>query len=374
MGGGGTGIPHIANDPNLQADEAQVAAYFFGGFRVEAQGEVIQLTGTRVARGLLAYLFLNPDRHHLRTRLAGMFWPDATEAQARQRLRSALWKIRTSFSDSGIEVLDQHPEWVAVAEGVAIWVDVVAYRQLVASTGLSDSAIPGLLMAADELYRGDFLPGHYEDWVFEEQEELRSLHRELLRQLMKFRESEGRYEQSLLIAQRMLAITQLDEATHRDVMRLNAILNRPEDANRVYRGLKGLLKYELGTEPSQETERLADDIARQVESVLSARRSSDWSRAPVFVARQNERNHLIERLESVIGGHGSIVLVEGPPGVGKSSLLEQLGEDAKWRNVEVVWGNYRDRSTEAFEALRSALEASLTPLRVAQSTTAVNTV
>ena len=224
------------------------------------------------------------------------------------------------------------------------------YRQLVSQSAPSEAAIPGLLMAADELYRGDFLPGHYEDWVFEEQEELRALHRELLRQLMKFRESEGRYEQALLIAQRMLGIEKLDEATHRDVMRLNAILNRPEDANRAFRELKGLLRYELGAEPSPETERLADDIARQVESSLSARRSSDWSRAPVFVARQSERNHLIERLESVIGGRGSLVLVEGPPGVGKSSLLEQVSEDAKWRNVEVVWGNYRDRSTEAFEA------------------------
>ncbi len=303
-----------------------------------------------------------------------MFWPEVSEQQARTRLRTALWKIRTGFADAGVTILDQHPDWVGVSDGVELWVDTVEYRRIVATVDKTRRIQPDLLMQADELYRGDFLAGHYNDWVFQEQEHLRATQLDLMRRLMKVRESEGRYERALLLAQRVVAFDQLDEASHRDVMRLNAILRRPEEAQRAYRIMKGILRHEMGADPSAESSQLAADIARQAEGDLGIMRSSDTSRAPVFVARSRERSLLIERLETVRAGRGSVVLVEGPAGVGKTSLLNQVAEDAKWRNVEVVWGGYQDRSAEAFEGLRAAIEAALTPLRIQQLKTVVDDV
>ena len=43
----------------------------------------------RPAQSLLAYLLLNPVAHR-RERLAGLLWPDSTEANARRNLRQAL--------------------------------------------------------------------------------------------------------------------------------------------------------------------------------------------------------------------------------------------------------------------------------------------
>src|SRR3712207_4831573 len=56
-----------------------------------------------------------------------------------------------------------------------------------------------------------------------------------------------------------------------------------------------------------------------------------------FVGRQDERERLRDLLVDVAGGRGRAVLVEGEPGIGKSSLLaagltgaRALGCDAAW--------------------------------------------
>ncbi len=52
---------------------------------------------SRPAQSLLAYLALHPGTPHQREKLAGLFWPDAAEANARSNLRAALWRIRKSL-------------------------------------------------------------------------------------------------------------------------------------------------------------------------------------------------------------------------------------------------------------------------------------
>ena len=64
----------------------------FGQFSVEIDGQPAGVP-TRVAQALLAYLVLNAGILQRRERLAGIFWPDASEANARSNLRHALWRI-----------------------------------------------------------------------------------------------------------------------------------------------------------------------------------------------------------------------------------------------------------------------------------------
>ncbi len=346
--------------------KSSLRAHLLGGFRVEANGEVVQLSGSRTARSLLAYLLLSPDRQHLRSKLAGMYWPEQSESVARERLRSVLYRIGKSFDESGVPVLDQAREWIGISAEVDVWVDATEFRSLIARAQASGNGATELQQATD-LYQGEFMPGHYEDWVFEEQQALHGSQVAALRQLLSLRESDGQFDRALLVAKRMVAMDFLDEGAHRHIMRLSALLRRPEDALRQYREVRRTLKHQLGAEPAPATAQLAADIASHVESTLSSPPTSDRSQAPVFVARQAERDVLIGSLERALGEEGAIALVEGPPGVGKSSLLEQAGEDAKWRNFEILRGSYQDRvGGEAFEGIRSALDAALTPLRIEQ--------
>src|SRR5579883_862813 len=57
---------------------------------------VISLTSMRL-QALLAYLVLHRDIPQRRQHLAFLFWPDATEAQARNNLRQLLHQLRQVF-------------------------------------------------------------------------------------------------------------------------------------------------------------------------------------------------------------------------------------------------------------------------------------
>ena len=62
-----------------------------GQFDVRLNGTLV-IIPSRPAQSLLAYLMLNPGIQHRREMLAGLFWPDAAEENARRSLRQALWQ------------------------------------------------------------------------------------------------------------------------------------------------------------------------------------------------------------------------------------------------------------------------------------------
>lgn len=56
------------------------------------------------------------------------------------------------------------------------------------------------------------------------------------------------------------------------------------------------------------------------------------------VGRASERQLLRSALEEALRGTGSVVLLEGPAGIGKTRLLEALADDARAAAVPVRWG------------------------------------
>src|SRR2546422_495143 len=60
--------------------------------------QVTSLNSTRL-QSLLAYLVLHRDVPQHRQHLAFLFWPDATEAQARNNLRQLLHQLRQALPD-----------------------------------------------------------------------------------------------------------------------------------------------------------------------------------------------------------------------------------------------------------------------------------
>jgi DNA-binding SARP family transcriptional activator len=79
----------------------------FGGFGVKIGGETVKIP-SRPAELLFIYLVLHPGIPVWREKLAGLFWPDSGEAQARSNLRHALWRLRQAIeegSESGDEYI-----------------------------------------------------------------------------------------------------------------------------------------------------------------------------------------------------------------------------------------------------------------------------
>lgn len=61
-------------------------------------------------------------------------------------------------------------------------------------------------------------------------------------------------------------------------------------------------------------------------------------RAPPFVGREKELAALARHLRDACAGRGSVALITGEPGIGKSRLAEELAESARACGIAVHWG------------------------------------
>ena len=68
-----------------------------GQFDVRLDGKRV-LIPSRAGQSLLAYLALTAGTPHRREKLAGMFWPDTSDENARKNLRHELWRIRKAVA------------------------------------------------------------------------------------------------------------------------------------------------------------------------------------------------------------------------------------------------------------------------------------
>ncbi len=81
---------------SLPSGSPMLELRLLGQFDLRLDNRPIDLP-SRPAQSLLAYLALRPGTAYRRERLAGLLWPDATEANARRYLRQALWRIRKAL-------------------------------------------------------------------------------------------------------------------------------------------------------------------------------------------------------------------------------------------------------------------------------------
>ena len=124
---------------------------------------------------LIGFLAVHADAPQPRQLLAATFWPDSTERQARTNLRRELHHLRVLLGDDPSLVVA--PATLMWREWPTCRVDVCVFqreRQL-ALQALATGEQYAMLehaSAAIEEYRGDLLPGMYDDWVLAEREQL----------------------------------------------------------------------------------------------------------------------------------------------------------------------------------------------------------
>src|SRR3954462_10125575 len=145
-----------------------------GGFKLRpGSGAPIPLSARKPAL-LLAYLALRPGQPQGRDRLAGLFWGDSGQPQARASLRQALAALRRRLGPHGEGlILAPEGETLALARD-GLTTDVAELERCLAS-GARDG-----LERAVALYEGDFLDGFrasrqplLEEWLIAERQRLR---------------------------------------------------------------------------------------------------------------------------------------------------------------------------------------------------------
>lgn len=157
--------------------------HLLGALRAETAGEAVPRFRTRQAGALLARLALFPRRAHAREELVDLLWPDADQEAGRNRLRVTLASLRRQLEPPGVaagSVLIADRTHVQLNPD-AVRCDAVEFEAALARAARapSPSAAREAYEQAAQLYRGDLLPGFYDDWVSEERERLRALYDDL---------------------------------------------------------------------------------------------------------------------------------------------------------------------------------------------------
>src|SRR5690242_4885594 len=100
----------------------------FGQFEVRLHGQPLDIP-SRPAQALLAYLVLTANVAHRREHLGGMFWPDATETNARAYLRQTLWRLRKTLEPGvpGLFAVDDLS--IAFVPNSDYWLDAAVLEQ-----------------------------------------------------------------------------------------------------------------------------------------------------------------------------------------------------------------------------------------------------
>jgi DNA-binding SARP family transcriptional activator/tetratricopeptide (TPR) repeat protein len=113
---------------------------------------------------------------------------------------------------------------------------------------------------------------------------------------------------------------------------------RQAEALDVYRDTRTTLVEELGIEPSRELHELELAMLTQDPSLERPGARPAPRAAGIFVGRDEELTALLAALEQAQAGHGSVCLISGEPGIGKSRLADELTAHARDRDFGVLRG------------------------------------
>jgi predicted ATPase/DNA-binding SARP family transcriptional activator len=364
-------------DSNENNCMSSLKIYLLGDVRVEWDGEPLPAFPTQKTRALFAYLVMHRQRSHTRSQLAGIFWGGYPETRALRNLSTTLWRLRRIL-----------PEGCLISEGETIafqpikdfWLDVDAFDAYCVTDATQSHEVIQNLEAALAIYRGDFLEGWYDDWVLVEAERLRICFIQVLVKLMDSYMEAGNFTVALECGLRILLEEPLREETHRLVMECYYQLGQIDSALAQYQACQEILRTELEIDPDPETEilyhRIRFDSASKAEyhSSLGPATSELLTGGGIaidqfgqvgLIGRREERAVLLNALDATAENKGSLILIEGEPGVGKTRLVEEIAGGANRRGIHVLWGKCTD---EPYAPLMDILTAALTPLRTTQIT------
>ncbi|HEY5004969.1 MAG TPA: AAA family ATPase, partial [Ktedonobacteraceae bacterium] len=283
-------------------------------------------------QSLLAYLLLHRHAPQNRSHLAFLLWPDSTEAQAHTNLRKLLYQLRQALPDiDQFLCVDKQTLLWRPAQADAPWtLDIQEMERALAQAKQAElsqdlTTLRQALERVLHLYRGDLLPGCYEEWLLPERDRWHQLFLLAAERLIALLEQQREYDAALTAAQQLLRQDPLHEATYRLLMRLYALRGDRAAALRIYHACVTALERELGTEPSAVTQGVYETLmqsdlpSRTLTGSLTSRGT-----APPLLGRRAEWRQLLDGWRKMAKGQPRIVILSGEAGIGKTRLAEEM--------------------------------------------------
>lgn len=309
----------------------------------DATGTVHTRSSRTIA--LVGFLVLHAGSPQTRQRIAGLFWPDSTDAQALTNLRRELHHLRQVLGDETSLVVTSKDLCWQDTESCRVDVRTFGIERKAALAAAATDDADGILThatAAVAQYRGDLLPGTYDDWLLEARAELERQCVDLCDRLSQARAGTGDLTGAVEAARRRVALQPLEEVGYRTLMQLQADLGDRAGAVSTYHHCASVLERELGLDPDQATRRALDRLlahpppaAAPSQTIQAPAGRSGLAAARLF-GRTRELGLLESAWRTAAAGQPGLALVCGDAGVGKTRLVAEIADLARQQGAVVA--------------------------------------
>ena len=315
-----------------------------GPLHISRDGRQLGLGGHR-QKVVVCLLLLHANEVISAEQIIDVLWGEAAPETARKALQVYISRLRRILGAGVLET--RAPGYlIRIQDGE---LDMQRFERLVAqgkhalATGDPGRAA-ALLRTALVLWRGPALADvMYEPFAQAEAGRLEELRLSCL---------EERIEADLALGRHADLVGELEVLTERHPYRerLSGRLmlalyrsGRQAEALEVYRRSHGRLVDELGIEPGLELRSLASRVLNQDPSLgwtaLPASPGGLIKPTRAFVGRKKELADLWQGLADIQGGYGSLFLISGEPGIGKTALAEQFVVHVAEQEARVLSGH-----------------------------------
>lgn len=309
-------------------------AHVLGGFELRKEGDDVKALYTERFLLFLSYLFVHYDLTPSRKQISFLFWADSTEEQARTNLRNTLHYLRKALPELD-SILEVDNQFIRLRSDADLSLDIRSFKSALVSAKSSKSGMEQIqyLQEAVSHYRGELLPGFYDDWILAAREECHQAYLDALFELSKLLEDARQYTEAIQAVNRLLRADMLNESAYQQLMRLHALNDDRAGALQVYHTCSTVLMRELGVEPSADIKRLHEQLTRS-EVLLNGEGGTNQIReANRLIGRKQEWGRLREAWSSIQKGKAGMTLILGEAGIGKSRLASELLQWTKRQGV-----------------------------------------
>jgi len=306
--------------------------YLFGPPQITWNDSVLDFSRRQV-RVLLYYLASYPNAIP-RERLHYLFWNDESETVCRRNLSHLLTHARNALPDKSVLIVKDS---LIMLDPEKIWCDVVEFNKLIQSAH-KDIRLQ-VFKEAIEYYRGPFLDGvqisegrEFENLIELERFNLERKFLNLLYKLILIEKQRGNYEPAIEYAYQYLAIDNLSEEIHRQLIMVYGLAGNRERASAQYKICEDLLWQELQSKPTIKTQvayqqALSETLGNvgngQIQE-LYKNKMGPITYDPEYVSKKSLKRFTDVLDEMERAGMGGVAFVYGELGIGKSSLLTKV--------------------------------------------------
>jgi DNA-binding SARP family transcriptional activator len=215
---------------------------------------------TQAARDLLFLLLAHPEGMN-KEEIGEIFWPDTSPKDITFRMKNTVYRLRHAV---GKEVILLDQENYRFNNAVDYEYDVEMFLKENALGLQAKEPLQKLahFREAAKLYKGPFLPEVKETWVYSMRESLQQICINILLETAEIYLDMANYNLALEYCNRALAVDNCLELAYRLSFRIYAAMGDRAAVAKQYTRCREVLRREINTEPSLQTQTLVQDLLK----------------------------------------------------------------------------------------------------------------